>query len=135
MRKDFFIKIAPWGTPDSSPLWTDITSFIAHQGYEWTRNDIDAANSGRDTQDGRAHRRRVSQPKRLNITCRPLRQSELSTLLQAIDPEWLAVKYLDSKTLTVQTKKMYTSTVPATFLFDDGVEQWWTGVSFPLIEE
>lgn len=120
--------------PYSSGSYTDITPYIAAEGLKWSRNDIDAQNSGRDTQDGLMHRKRVSQKIRLDITCRPLTVTELNTLLAAIDPQWLKVKFYNPLSNTTVEKKMYTSTVPAAFLFDDGVRQYWTGVEFPLIE-
>lgn len=120
--------------PLNSNVWTDLTPYIAAQGLKWSRNDIDAQNSGRDTQDGLMHRKRVAQKKRLDITCRPLLQAELTTVLNAIEPQWLQVRYYDPKENATVTKIMYTSTVPASFFFDDGIKQYWTGVEFPLIE-
>ena len=131
MRQEMFVYVAPYG----SNTYTDITPFIAHQGLKWSRNDIDAPNSGRENQAGLLYRKRVSQKKRLDITCRPLTSDELTTLLNAINSEWLWVRYWDALAGEFVTKKMYTSTVPATFFFDDGIKQYWTGVEFPLIEQ
>ena len=130
MSTEMFVEVAPL----NSNVWTDITPYIAAQGLKWSRNDIDAQNSGRSTEDGLLHRKRVAQKKRLDITCRPLTQAELTTVLKAIDPEWLRVRYWDALAGAFVIKTMYTSTVPATFFFDDGVRQYWTGVEFPLIE-
>lgn len=130
MSTQMSVEVAPL----NSNVFINITPYIAAQGLKWSRNDIDAQNSGRDTQDGLMHRKRVSQKKRLDITCRPLTQEELNTLLNAIEPEWLKVRYWDALAGALVTKTMYTSTVPATFFFDDGVRQYWTGVEFPLIE-
>lgn len=128
---EFTLEIAPYGTND----FVDVTHWLKDQGFKWSRNDIDAQNSGRDTQDGVMHRRRVRSPKRYDLTCRPLTQQELSSLLTLIDYEWLSVRAYDPKTMTKVTKKMYVSTVPATFFYDDGLRQYWTGVSFNIIEE
>lgn len=125
------VEVAEYGTN----TYTDLTPYIAAQGLKWSRNDIDAENSGRDTQDGLMHRKRVSQKIRLDITCKPLLLNELNTVLNAIEPEWLSVRYYDPKSNATVTKKMYTSTVPAAFYFDDGISQYWTGIEFPLIEE
>ena len=132
MSVDFTLEVRPYG---SSGAYTDITNLLKDQGFKWSRNDIDAANSGRDTQDGKMHRRRVASPKRYDLSCRPLKQAELSSLLTLIDYEWLDVRAYDPKTMTKVAKKMYVSTVPATFFFDDGLHQWWTGVAFNMIEE
>lgn len=130
MSAVMYIEVAPI----NSNNFTNITPYIAAQGLKWTRNDVDAQGSGRDTEDGLLHRHRVAQKIRLDITCRPLLQEELNALLNAIDPEWLQVRYWDALAGDYVTKIMYTSTVPAAFYFDDGVRQYWTGVEFPLIE-
>lgn len=115
--------------------YTDITDYIAFGGVKWSRNDIDASNSGRDTQDGLMHRARVAIKTRLDVTCRPLTAAEASTILTLIQPEWLWVKYLDVQTNTVQTKKMYSNNIPATYLVQQGATEYWTGITFPLIEQ
>lgn len=112
---------------------TDIVPYIANQGLKWQRADIEAADSGR-TMDGVLHRGRVATKIRLDITCRPLKASELNTLLNLILPEYITVYYSDPMYGTV-TKKMYSNNNPASFLMrkSDGTE-WWSGVTFPLIE-
>lgn len=125
------VQVAPKG----SNSYVDLTPYIAAQGLKWSRNDIDAQNSGRDVQSGTMIRKRVSQKTRLDISCRPLTSDELHTVLAAIQPQWLSVKFYDPITNATVTKIMYTSTVPASFYYDDGIRQLWTGVEFPLIEQ
>lgn len=115
--------------------YTDITSYIALGGVKWSRQDIDAAGSGRGTQDGLMHRARVAIKIRLDVTCRPLTAAEASTVLTLIQPEWVWVKYLDVQTNTTQTKKMYSNNIPATYLMKKGSTEYWTGIAFPLIEQ
>ena len=111
----------------------DMIPFIAYQGLKWTRNDIDSPNSGR-TLDGLMHRGRVATKIRLDITCRPLRSHELSTVLNAIYPEYVTVTY-DDPMLGRVVKTMYSNNNPASYclLRPDGTE-WWSEISFPLIE-
>ena len=78
------VEVAEYGTN----TYTDITPYIAAQGLKWSRNDIDAENSGRDTQDGLMHRKRVSQKIRLDISCKPLLLSEPT----AIRVQWRSAK-------------------------------------------
>ena len=112
---------------------TDITPYIANQGVKWQRNDIEESSAGR-TMDGKMHRGRVATKIRLDITCRPLTASELSTVLNLILPEYITVYYSDPMYGTV-TKTMYSNNNPASYLLKkpDGTE-WWSGVTFPLIE-
>ena len=112
---------------------TNIVPYIANQGLKWQRADIEDANSGR-TMDGRLHRGRVATKIRMDITCRPLTAAELNTILNLILPEYITVYYDDPMYGTV-TKTMYSNNNPASFLMKkpDGTE-WWSGVTFPLIE-
>lgn len=112
---------------------TDIVPYIANQGIKWQRNDIEAADAGR-TMDGLMHRGRVSTKIRLDITCKPLTSSELSTILNLIYPEYISVTYDDPMQGRV-TKRMYSNNNPASYLIKhpNGIE-YWSGVTFPLIE-
>ena len=111
----------------------DIVPYIAFQGVKWTRNDVDGPDAGR-TMDAMMHRMRVATKIRLDITCRPLTGSELSTVLNAILPEYVTVRYTDPMYGLV-TKTMYANNNPASYLIlrDDGTE-YWSGVTFPLVE-
>lgn len=127
-----FLKIRQWG---SSGAYTDLTQYIAEGGLKWSRNDIDASNAGRDTQDGLMHRARVAIKIRLDVTCRPLLESEATLVLQTIQPEWLEVQYYDIQSGSNVTKKMYSNNIPAAFELRDGTKNYWSGIAFPLIEQ
>lgn len=111
----------------------NILPYVAHQGIKWQRNDIDSSEAGR-TMDGQMHRGRVATKIRLDITCRPLRSSEAAIVLNAVWPEYISVRYLDPMSGEV-TKRMYSNNNPATHMLiqDDGTE-WWSDITFPLIE-
>ena len=127
---------------------TDITPYIKHQGLKWTRYDVDGPNSGR-TISGLMVRDRVATKIRLDVSCRPLKNDELRILLNLILPEFVQVTY-DDPMLGVVTKTMYANNNPATFLFRRQIEmpelwtmchgdtpdpfEYWTDVSFPLVE-
>ena len=116
--------------------YTDLTPYIALGGLKWQRADIDSSSAGRGTQDGLMHRARVSLKVRLDCSCRPLTSDEAKIVLTAIRPVWLQVKYLDPQAGGIQTKKMYSNNIPASFLFmrPDNTS-YWEGIEFPLIEE
>lgn len=111
----------------------DITPYIAYGGVQWQRSDVDGEGAGRDL-NGDLRRNRVSTKRRLDITCRPLKASEARTVLTAIMPEWVTVRYYDPQA-GITTKTMYANNNPASFLMrkPDGTE-YWTGITFPLIE-
>lgn len=112
---------------------TDITPYIATGGVQWKRNDIDGPAAGR-TLSGLMIRDRVATKIRLDITCHPLTNNELHTLLNLIYPEFVTVRYDDPMLGTV-TKTMYSNNNGAKFAFkrSNSVEMW-DDISFPLVE-
>lgn len=113
----------------------DMTPYIAYQGLKWQRSDIDSSDAGR-TMDGLMHRGRVATKIRLDVTCRPLKASEASIVLQTILPEFVQVTYDDPMEGHAVTKTMYSNNNPASFMLrkPNGTE-WWNGITFPLIEQ
>lgn len=111
----------------------DITPFIAFGGIKWSRHDVDGPCAGR-TLSGDMVRDRVATKIRLDITCRPLTQSDLYVLLNAISPEFVSVAY-DDPMEGPTTKTMYANNNGATFFKkkDDNTEIW-TDITFPLVE-
>lgn len=125
---------------------TDITKYIAYQGVQWKRNDVDGPNAGR-TLSGLMIRDRVSTKIRMDITCRPLYSDELRELLNLLMPEFITVTY-DDPMEGVVSKIMYSNNNGAQFMihklpkipeylqdYPDPVEkEMWHSVTFPLIE-
>lgn len=113
----------------------DIVPYIAFQGFDWQRSDVDGEGAGRML-DGTLVRNRMATKIRLDITCRPLTGTEASLVLTAIMPEWVTVKYYDPQKGSIVTKTMYSNNNPASYLImqRDGTELW-GGITFPLIEQ
>lgn len=111
----------------------NLVPFVAVKGFQYSLNDIDAPNTGR-SMDATMHRARVASKVRLDISCRPLKTSEVSTVLQAIFPEWVTVVFTDPRTGTDVTKIMYSNNRKANFLMHKTNYDLWTIDSFPLIE-
>ena len=111
----------------------NMVPYIAYGGLKWSRNDIDSPNTGR-AMNGLMYRGRVATKIRLDVTCRLLKQSELQTVLNTILPEYVTVVYDDPMYGRV-TKTMYSNNNPAVYQLhkNDGTE-WWSGVTFPLVE-
>lgn len=128
-------EIAELGTAaDSAVGWHDLTPYIALEGLKWSRNDIDAAGSGRDTQDGYMHRHRVAQKARFDATLRPLSQSELNMILTWVQPETFLVKTADPISGLTTVYTVYSNNIPANFKLQIGNEQMWVGVVIPFIQ-
>ena len=111
----------------------DFMPFIAKQGVKWQRNDIDAPNSGR-TMDGMMQRGRVVTKIRLDIICRPLKAEEARLVLNTILPEYVSVDYYDPMRGERYGVTMYSNNNPASFLIEKPDDDWWSGITFPLIE-
>lgn len=111
----------------------DIVPFIAEGGIKWTRNDIDAPNTGR-TMNGLMMRGRLTRKIRLDITCVPLVARDLSTVLNAIYPEFVTVRYTDPM-YGLRIVTMYSNNNPASYLLQKpNGDEYWSGITFPLIE-
>ena len=113
----------------------DMTPYVAYGGFKWQRSDIEGSDARRDL-TGRLRRNRIATKIRLDITCRLLKSDEVHTVLSAIMPEYVTVKYYDPEAGMVVEKKMYSNNNPASFQLrkPDGTI-WWSGVTFPLIEQ
>ena len=131
------LKVRDWAdhskTEQQAP-YTDLIPYLAEGGLKWSRNDIDAADSGRD-QAAEMHRARIAIKIRIDGTCKPLTAAEASIVLKAIKPEWLQVKYYDVQEGSEQTVQMYSNNIPATFMVQRGSTQMWGGISFPLVQK
>lgn len=125
------VKIYPVGATTDG---VDITSYIAHGGVKWQRYDVDGEDAGR-TLDAVMHRNRVGIKYRLDIICRPLTAGEASTLLAAIEPEFLDVVYDDPRSGSNTRRTVYSNNVPATILITRDNIDYWAGIAFPLIEQ
>lgn len=112
----------------------DVTPYIKYGGVKWTRSDVDGPNAGRDM-NGNMIRDYLTTKIRWDISCRPLTQSELSTILTLIQPETVSVTYTDPVTNTTKSGNFYANnfTVSVAMFKKDGTE-YWDGLSFPLIE-
>ena len=111
----------------------NLLPYIIEDGLRWTRFDVEAPDTGR-TLDGVMHRGRVAVKVRLDVTCRPLTASEAATVLNAIAPEFVTVRYEDPMFGSV-SKTMYSNNIPAlcATVYPDGTARW-EGLQFPLIE-
>ena len=112
---------------------TDITPYIANGGLQYTRNDLDGPNAGRAL-DGTMYRDRVTTKNKWAVNCRPLTSQETATLLSLIEPEYVNLTVTNPKTNTTRTCQAYSNNVPAQFLMIKNGVEYWTGISFPLIE-
>lgn len=113
---------------------TDITDYIAYNGLKRGRSDIDSPNAGR-TLDGIMHRGRVATKLRWDVTCRPLTADELAILEALIMPEYVTVRIEGDPYYGTWQRQCYANNTSAEYLIlkPDG-RQYWSGITFPIIE-
>lgn len=111
----------------------DITSWILVGSLSWEKNDIDASDAGR-TLDGTMHRKRVTTKRKMSLTCKRLKTSEIQALGEALAPEYVEFTYLDPL-LGVVTKTFYSSQLSAVTWATVGEVTYWDKAQFELIEK
>ena len=112
----------------------DITDYIAFQGLKRGRSDIDSPNAGR-TLDGVMHRGRVATKLRWDVTCRPLKDAELTTIENLLMPEYITVTVIGDPHYGTWQRRCYSNNTSAEYLIrKPNGTQYWAGITFPLIE-
>ncbi|MCR5136103.1 MAG: hypothetical protein K6C12_03260 [Oscillospiraceae bacterium] len=112
----------------------DITNYIAAEGVEWSRNDIDGSNAGRNLA-GTEIRDRIATKIRLNVTCRPLSYEEQRNLMQLLYPEFVSVSYTDPLFGRV-SKVMYCNKNESSIFRRTGrSSEKWKPKAFALVEK
>lgn len=99
--------------------------------YVWKLEDVSAADSGR-TEDATMYKNRVGQIVGLELSWRNIGTAEASAIVNAFDPEYVFVTYLDLKSGDYETAEFYVGNRSAP-LYNTrrGV---WSSLSFNLIK-
>lgn len=97
MAQTFTFKVGPEGGA--------LSEIQCPSEYEWGLNDVSASESGR-TDDTIMHKNRVGQKRKIKLAWNGLSPSEISTILNAFNPEYVDVlswDFLDG----ADTKRTY----------------------------
>lgn len=114
--------------------WVNITPYIKYQGIKFSRNDVDAPDTGR-TLDGTMHRTRVAIKERIDIDTVPLTNDQAATIHALIEPVAISVRVSPyPMTNASKTMTMYSNSVKTSYVIhrDDGTDL--QTMSFPLVE-
>lgn len=118
---------------NNGSAWVDITPYIKYGGLTFSRNDVEAPDSGR-TMDGVMHRARVAIKERMDIETIPLKKAQVATLQNLLYPETFQVRVNPyPQTNASVTMTMYSNSVKTTHVIhrhNDDLQS----VSFPLVE-
>lgn len=112
----------------------DYTKYIAEDGLQPSRNDLDADGSGRNLLDGLMYRTRIATKLKWTVSFVRLDEDIMAQLSKDMDETYVSITTLDAKTNRYITRTCYCSTI------NEGVQRFiggrtvYDGVTFNLIE-
>ncbi len=113
-------------------LYIDGVKMPTPQTYGWSSEDLDSEEgTGRNNATGEMFRDRVAVKRKLSFTWPPLSIAATSTLLKALKPEFISVRYLDAEEGDYVTKTFYAGPKSC----NCGHRSHWLGLSANLIEK
>lgn len=75
-------------------------------GWSWGLQDVSASDSGRTT-DALMHKDRIAQKRKLTLEWQNLEPDEVSTILKAVNPEYVQVRYPDAMSGSDESRTFY----------------------------
>lgn len=109
----------------------DGVSIPCPSSYTWGLQDVSASGAGR-TEDYLMHKMRGAQKVKLNLAWQNVSSDVMSRVLQAFNPEYISVTYLDAMSNTFQTKTFYVGDRTAP-LYNASMGVW-QNLAFNIIE-
>lgn len=119
-------------TDDYNPLRSvDGRAVKCPSAYQWKLQDISASDAGR-TEDTVMDKKRIGQVRKIELEWQNISTQDVSDILQAFDPEYIRVCFLDARSGRYETAEFYVGdrSAPA-YNTRMGV---WSNVAFNLIE-
>lgn len=99
--------------------------------YQWKMQDISASDAGR-TEDTKMDKKRIGQIRKIELEWQNLSITDAAAILQAFNPEYIEVCYLDAMTGTYRTSEFYVGD-RSTPLYNAKLGVW-NNVAFNIIE-
>lgn len=109
----------------------DGVSVLTPSTYKYSLQDISASDAGR-TEDTMMHKKKIGQCVKLSLEWSYLTTAECSALLQAFNPEYVTVNYLDAKEGGYKISEFYVGDRTAPLY--NATSGLWSNVAFDLIE-
>ena len=100
--------------------------------YQWSLQDVSSPDAGR-TEDALMHKKRISQKVKLQLAWNNIRIEDASAILNAFDPEYIMVSYLDPKVGGYVEKRFYVGDRSAPMY--NNTCNVWSNVAFNIIEQ
>ena len=99
--------------------------------YQWKMQDISASDAGR-TEDTKMDKKRIGQIRKIELEWQNVSITDAAAILQAFNPEYIEVCYLDAMTGTYRTSELYVGD-RSTPLYNAKLGVW-NNVAFNIIE-
>ncbi len=99
--------------------------------YQYSLQDVSAPNAGR-TEDALMHKQRITQKVKIELEWANQTTAAVSEILNAFNPEYIQVRYLDAKAGDFVTKTFYVGDRAAP-LYNSRLGLW-ENVAFNIIE-
>lgn len=112
----------------------DYTAYLADDGLQPSRNDLDAEGSGRNVLDGQMYRSRIATKDKWTVLFGRMPASTAAQLLTDMDAEYVNVTLLNPKTNTQTQKTYYCSTITSGYQRCRGGDTVYDGITFNLTE-
>lgn len=112
--------------------WVDILPYIAYQGLDGSRNDVDGPNAGRVIQDALLTRDRLATKYKWNITTRPIKASDAKMIESLLMPEFFQIR-TDYFTANVTTYTVYSNNVTKAYIINK-TSEYLVKLSFPIVQ-
>lgn len=118
--------------PNYNPIVSvDGVAVPCPSSYTYNLEDTSAADAGR-TEDGVMHKKRIGQVVGIDLAWQNIPTSQVSQILQAFNPEYITVVYLDAMQGTTVSKIFYVGNRSAPMY--NARKGLWSNVSFKIIE-
>lgn len=106
------------------------TTVKSPSSYQWDLQDVSASDAGR-TEDVTMHKKRIGQVVAVSLGWNNVTTAEASAILQAFNPEYLDVKYLDPMAGEYVVKEFYVGNRTAP-LYNARLGLW-SNIAFKII--
>ena len=100
--------------------------------YQYNLKDVSSSDAGR-TEDALMHKNRIAQKVTLSLAWNNISTTDASEIMNAFNPEYVTVSYLDLLAGGYVTKRFYVGDRAAPMY--NGKLGLWSNVSFNLIEQ
>lgn len=102
--------------------------------FGWGLQDVSAPDAGRDL-SAEMHKGRVAQKRKISLGWNNPTITETAAILQAFNPEYVEVNYLDAMSGTFETRTFYVGDRTAPLQSFTVGERRWSKLSFDIIEK